>query len=252
MIARNDPQPETKTEATKPKPSPIPLDPPSKTKPYDVLGREGVDAIIGYEIGTEGYYNRSLISVIRPKTDASGCTFGVGYDVGHVTEPELVRDWAGYVSEQDLDAMKKCVGKKGSEADAVKGLASCVRIPYSVAVRQFVERTLPKWIDRSRALWPNFNSLSQSQRASLTSIAFNRGTSLEGRRRDEMRAIVATLANNNLTPIPRLIRSMSRWHTLEGLRKRRHHEAAMFETDRSGLADSAAGAPTSISPALPS
>lgn len=229
LVARKDPQPESKAEATRPKPASIPLDPPSKTKPYDVIGREGVDAIIGYEIGTEGYYNKNLISVIRPKTDASGCTFGVGYDVGHVTEPELVRDWAGYVSEEDLEAMKKCVGKRGADADAVKGLASSVRIPYSVAVRQFVERTLPKWIDRSRALWPNFNSISQSQRAALTSIAFNRGTSLDGRRRDEMRAIVAALATNNLTPIPRLIRSMSRWHTLEGLRRRRHHEAAMFE-----------------------
>ena len=229
LVARKDPQPEPKAQAPTPRPASIPLDPVSKTKPYEVLGREGVDAIIAFEIGTEGYYNKNLISVIRPKTDASGCTFGVGYDVGHVTEPELVRDWAGYVSEGDLEAMKKCVGKRGAMADEVKGQASSVCIPYSVAVRQFVERTLPKWIDRSRALWPNFNSLTQKQRAALTSIAFNRGTSLEGRRRDEMRAIVATLANNNLTPVPRLIRSMSRWHTLEGLRKRRHHEAAMFE-----------------------
>ena len=229
LVARKDPQPEPKAQAPTPKPASIPLDPVSKTKPYEVLGLDGVNAIIEFEVGTEGYYNKNLISVIRPKTDDSGCTFGVGYDVGFVTEPELVRDWAGYVSDEDLSAMKKCIGKHGAMADEVKGQASTVRIPYSVAVRQFVERTLPKWIDRSRALWPNFNSLKPNQRAALTSIAFNRGTSLDGRRRDEMRAIVATLANNNLTPVPRLIRSMSRWHTLEGLRKRRHHEAAMFE-----------------------
>lgn len=231
LVARQDPQPEPKAQAPTPTPKPasIPLDPVSKTKPYEVLGQDGVNAIIEFEIGTEGYYNKNLISVIRPKTDDSGCTFGVGYDVGFVTEPELVRDWAGYVSDEDLSAMKKCIGRHGAMADEVKGQASTVRIPYSVAVRQFVERTLPKWIDRSRALWPNFNSLKPNQRAALTSIAFNRGTSLEGRRRDEMRAIVATLANNNLAPVPRLIRSMSRWHTLEGLRIRRHREAAMFE-----------------------
>lgn len=233
LVARQDPQPEPKaqtpTPTQTPKPASIPLDPVSKTKPYEVLGQDGVNAIIEFEVGTEGYYNKNLISVIRPKTDDSGCTFGVGYDVGFVTEPELVRDWAGYVSDDDLSAMKKCIGKHGAMADEVKGHASTVRIPYSVAVRQFVERTLPKWIDRARALWPNFNSLKPNQRAALTSIAFNRGTSLEGRRRDEMRAIVATLANNNLAPVPRLIRSMSRWHTLEGLRIRRHREAAMFE-----------------------
>ena len=152
---------------------------------------------------------------------------GVVVESGEVAEAGGGLRWK--VGDEDLEAMKKCVGKRGAEADDVKKHAASVNIPYSVAVRQFVERALPKWIDRSRALWPNFNSLSQGQRAALTSIAFNRGTSLEGRRRDEMRAIVAALANNNLTPVPRLIRSMSRWHTLEGLRKRRHHEAAMFE-----------------------
>ena len=133
LIARRDPKPDPKPQASGSKPAAIPLDPVSKTKPHEVLGREGVDAIIGFEIGTEGYYNRNLISVIRPKTDASGCTFGVGYDVGHVTEPELIRDWAGYVGAEDLEAMKKCVGLKGAMADEARRQASFVKIPYPVS-----------------------------------------------------------------------------------------------------------------------
>ena len=113
--------------------------------------------------------------------------------------------------------------------DCQTGLSS-VYIPFSTALTHFSKYTLPKWIERSRKLWPNWDSLLPLQRTALLSIAYNRGTSLTGARREEMREIVERLKEGNLQGIPLLIRNMSHWHTLNGLQIRRHKEAILFES----------------------
>jgi hypothetical protein len=100
---------------------------------------------------------------------------------------------------------------------------------YATALAHFSKHTLPKWIYRSRRLWPNWDTLLPLQKTALLSIAYNRGTSLTGTRREEMREIVDLLKDKNLQGIAPLIRSMSHWHTLNGLQIRRHKEAILFE-----------------------
>jgi hypothetical protein len=196
----------------------------------ELLSQEGIDAIIDFEVGGGRYYEDYLSGVCRPNTGDSGITIGVGCDLGHLSKDEFEREWKEFLAPETFNKLIKVIGFRGWNAeDCLTGLAS-VYIPYATALAHFSKYTLPKWIERSRKLWPNWDSLLPLQRTALLSIAYNRGTSLTGARREEMREMVELLKDNNLKGIPSLIRSMSHWHTLNGLQIRRHKEAILFES----------------------
>jgi hypothetical protein len=58
--------------------------------------------------------------------------------------------------------------------------------------------------------FPGINELSPDAQGALVSLVFNRGTSMEGDRRREMRAIQAAVANGDLQEIADQLRSMKR------------------------------------------
>jgi GH24 family phage-related lysozyme (muramidase) len=83
---------------------------------------------------------------------------------------------------------------------------------------------------RTLRVYPQTINLSEDCAAALFSLVFNRGASLTGERRAEMRGIKDALATGHRDAVPGLIRSMKRlWPETSGLVRRREDEARLFE-----------------------
>lgn len=198
-------------------------------KAEELLSKEGIEEIVNFEVGGKHYYEMNLTRPIRPPTIFSGVTIGVGVDLGYLTREELQSEWGDYLDDYDLMRLSRACGHKGAQARELLGGLRDINISYETAMRQFAEKTLPKWIKKCEEFWPRWGTLLPMQRTALLSLAFNRGTSLAGPRRVGMQQIVDCLNANRLGPIPNIIRKMSFLHELVGLQKRRHKEAILFE-----------------------
>ncbi len=81
--------------------------------------------------------------------------------------------------------------------------------------------------------FPGIAELPPDAQGALVSLVFNRGTSMEGDRRAEMRAIRDAVPSSDLQEIADQLRSMKRlWINkgLDGLLRRREEEAKLIES----------------------
>lgn len=194
---------------------------------------EGRDMIVGFEVGSKNYYNSKLARPSWPGY-ASGVTIGFGYDLGYNTPAQIRRDWASILSSSELDACISVAGKKGSAGKyALSGVKYRVRVGWDEAQTVFDASTLPRFTNTTKSafvltpsrLHPHCNS-------SLVSLVFNRGASMSGSRRREMKNIKTHIATGEAEKVPAEIRSMKRlWagRGLNGLLRRRDQEAALFQ-----------------------
>lgn len=187
-----------------------------------------VKKIVDFETGGPRYYNRYLTTPLAPLNDASGNTIGVGYDLGYYTPEEIRNDWQGFIAKEDIEKLVGVAGLRGDNAKQMHRSVVGVNIPYEVALKQFMKVTLPRWIMKSYQLWPNFDSLNSNQKTALVSLTFNRGTSLEGQSRIEMKEVRDLLSRGNIRPIAGLIKSMARRSPLKGVQVRRVAESELF------------------------
>lgn len=201
------------------------------------ISQAAVDLIVAEEITSRAYYNARCRHFEWPG-GASGPTVGIGYDCGHVTRDELAQDWAGLLDANAVAWLQAAVGIKGAAArDWVRQHGRGVTIEYDVAMRQFSERELPKWIERVRASLPRFAELPPDCAGAIVSLAYNRGCSwdLTGDRYVEMAWIKQHMLAGDFAAIPGEIRRMARLWT-GAVHQRRLKEAALFERGLAGPA----------------
>lgn len=177
---------------------------------------------------------------------ASGITIGHGYDLGYTTAAEFARDWSEFLAPKDVARLRTAIGRKGPSARAAASSFKGIRITPSAAAAVFARATLPKWEKTTRKIFPGIELLPEAVLGALTSLVFNRGPSLVGDRRREMRQIRDTIRDWSTRPdfarrasqsallhsIAAQIRAMKRlWigQGLDGLLTRREREAAMVE-----------------------
>lgn len=190
--------------------------------------RDLIQKIVEWETGGPRYYMRYLTTPLKPLTDDSGLTVGVGYDLGYSTADQIRADWKGYISQEDIEKLASVAGLKGREAAGRLRDVVNVAIPYEVAVAQFTKVTLPIWLMKAFRLWPNFDNLNDNQKTALTSLIYNRGTSLDGASRSEMKEVYNCLVRSNTRPIAGLIKQMGLRSPLRGVQLRRKQEAELF------------------------
>ena len=187
-----------------------------------------VQKIVFFEVGSIRYYNRYLTTPLAPLNDASGMTIGVGYDLGYNTAEDIRRDWQGFIPSEDIEKLASVAGLRGDNAKRAHRSVVGVNIPYEVAFKQFMKVTLPRWIMKAYQLWPNFDNLNANQKTALVSLTFNRGTSLVGQSRVEMKEVRDLLERGNIRPIAGLIKAMARRSPLKGVQARRVAESELF------------------------
>jgi GH24 family phage-related lysozyme (muramidase) len=170
----------------------------------------------------------------------SGVSLGRGYDLSAETRAELLNDWTGWLADEQLQRLTQAVGKKGEAARQACSGYRDIQITNQMADDVFYSFTVPKYYATTKTAFPGVEKLPGSAQGALLSLVFNRGPSMTGDRRTEMRAIRDAIANgdpiNNWADLRQEIasqfRSMKRlWvgTDVSGLVARRETEAELVE-----------------------
>jgi len=163
----------------------------------------------------------------------SGVTIGLGYDLGYESAGDFQNDWQPCLSDGDFTTLSQCIGLKGTNAKAKCADLKSIKIKSSDAQKVFLERSVPKYQAQTQQAFPGVDALPADAQGALFSLVYNRGTSMNGDSRKEMRAIRDAVPNGDLQEIANQIRAMKRlWEGkgLDGLLKRRDAEADLVES----------------------
>lgn len=199
-------------------------------KPSD----NALELLYEYEVGGgQAFYEKKLSKFTWPG-GASGPTIAIGIDCGYYTNQELNKIFS-FLDDEDLTLVARASGKKGSAGkEYTKVLRKAgITVSWEKAEEIFQEYTWPKFTRLTERVFPDIEKLHPDAYGAIVSIVFNRGTSMKGDSRKEMRNIRAFVPEKNYKKIAQEIRNMKRlWvgKDLDGLLARREAEASLIES----------------------
>lgn len=196
-----------------------------------IVSKKGLDQLVRLEITSEGYYKRFLSAPVVPG-GASGVTIGIGYDLGYNTQAQIKRDWSGKIPDAAVERLAEVSGLKGEAAQRQAPRLSGISIPLDAAMSVFYVSVIPRHAAKTARAYPGVELLPADAQAGILSLVYNRGSSMSGPRRIEMKAIAGLIVNMDLIGIAAQIRAMKRlWEGkgLDGLLNRRDEEASLVE-----------------------
>ena len=198
------------------------------------LSEETFNLLLKYEVGGgKSYYDKFLSKFTWPE-GASGPTIGIGVDCAYYTEQEL-RKIFNFLNVKEIDLIIKASGKTGQQGkEYTKVLRKAnIIVNWDDAIKIFQKLTWPKFTKLAEKTVPNLSDLCDNAYGAIVSVVFNRGTSLKGDSRLEMRNIKDLIPKKNYKGIARELRKMKRiWQGkgLDGLLERREAEAKLVES----------------------
>jgi len=196
-----------------------------------MISKKAIDFIIQHEAGGKVYYEKFLQKPTWPGGQ-SGVTIGLGYDLGYNTEKQFMADWSPVLNLNFVNALRSTLGIKGEKAKAMlKGEVLNVRVPYLAAYEVFAKSSIPRFYALTKSIYPQLEELNEDTQGALVSLVFNRGASLNGDSRKEMKAIVDLVAKKDYHGIAEEIEKSKRlWEGkgLDGLVIRREAEADLI------------------------
>jgi hypothetical protein len=196
-----------------------------------MLSKKSIDLIIQFEVGGRNYYEKVLQKPSWPG-GASGITIGLGYDIGYETEKQFLSDWSASLNLNFVNALRPLCGLTGEKAKLMlRGEVLNVRVPYNVAYDVFVNKDIPRYFAMTKKIYPQLEALNEDTQGALVSMVYNRGASLSGESRKEMKAIIDLVAKKDYHGIAEEIEKSKRlWEHkgLDGLVLRREAEADLI------------------------
>jgi hypothetical protein len=166
----------------------------------------------------------------------SGITIGVGWDLGHHSQQDFLKTWAGLGTET-LKKLQIAVGKRGSQAEQLVPSLKTIVVPRDVSLAVFQGSLSEDYYPQLLGLFPGVENLPAEVQVALLSVVFNRGTVLghdpnwktatELDRRWEMRRLQDDVKRGDLFAIYIRLGTMKRiWETTgpRGLMYRRRNE----------------------------
>lgn len=196
----------------------------------DLLPAVAIDLIVSFEINSPAFYEQKLQAPVWPQGE-SGVTVGIGYDLGYQAASVILQDWRAH-SERSRLALQ--AGIKGEAAKARIASLHDIRTSYALARQVFDDTTVVTYYRAMRRAYPGAEKLHPIAQGVLTSLTYNRGTSMRGERRREMATIrdVCVPAADYVCMALEL-RAMTRvWKgsSIErGMTRRRNAEAGLLE-----------------------
>ena len=184
--------------------------------------------IINWESGGKAYYEKYLNKFTWPG-GASGPTIMIGIDCGYYTKQELGQIFK-FLPQNQLELIKNASGKTGAAGKAYISALKGITVGWDRAIEVFENLTLPKFYNLTTRTWPGTENLCENAQVALTSIIFNRGSSLKGDSRREMKALTSLVEEKDYKAIAEQIVAMKRlWQNKGqgGLLKRRDEEAKL-------------------------
>lgn len=193
-----------------------------------------LDLLLKYEVGGgENYYEKYLSKFTWPG-GASGPTIGIGIDCAYYSESELANIF-NFLKKEEIELIKGAVGQtseKGREyTKKLRGAG--ISVSWEKALKIFESLTWTKFTKLAEKTFPGLSELCPDAYGAIVSLVFNRGTSLIGEKRLEMRNIKVLIPKKDYRKIADEIRHMKRiWRgkNLDGLIERREAEAILVES----------------------
>jgi hypothetical protein len=194
-----------------------------------------LDLLLKYEVGGGKSYYEKYLSKFTWPGGASGPTIAIGIDCAYYSKEELGKIFS-FLPDNELNLVKGASGKTGSNGkEYTRSLRSAgISVSWDMAVQMFEKFTWPKFSKLAEKTFPGLEFFSPDAYGAIVSLIFNRGTSLKGDSRLEMRNIKNLVPKKNYKSIAREIRSMKRlWLNkgLDGLLERREAEAKQIEKE---------------------
>ncbi|MEG4803499.1 peptidoglycan-binding protein [Microcoleus sp. ARI1-B5] len=197
-----------------------------------LLSYRAIELILEFEVGGGREYYEKLLQRPTWPEGASGITIGIGYDLGYNSVEVFNQDW-NKLGDADQKRLSECCELTGEVAK--KRLASVrdIIVAWELAWEVFNVVTVPKFYNQTKAAFPGLEELPADVQGGLISLVFNRGPSMEGNRRREMRAIRDLVPKKDIKGIAEQIREMKRiWvgtSIEKGIGRRRDAEADLIE-----------------------
>jgi GH24 family phage-related lysozyme (muramidase) len=195
---------------------------------------ETLKLLFDYEVGGgKPYYDKYLSKFTWPG-GASGPTIGIGVDCGYYTKDELAKIFYFLPNDQ----IKLIQGASGKTSAAGKEYTKTLReagitVSWDQAKEIFETLTWPKFAKLAEKAFPGLDKLCDNAYGAIVSLVFNRGSSMTGDSRLEMRNIRDLVPKKNYKGIAKELRNMKRiWKGkgLDGLIERREAEAKLVES----------------------
>lgn len=189
--------------------------------------------LFDYEVGGgENYYNKYLSKFTWP-AGASGPTIGIGIDCAYYSKEELANIFS-FLPAKQVSLIQGASGKTGEAGkEYTKKLRDAgISVTWQQAKSIFEKTTWPKFAKLAERTFPSHDQLCDDAYGALVSLVFNRGGSLSGNSRSEMREIKTLVPKKDYSGIAKQIRSMKRlWanKNMDGLVRRREAEAKLVE-----------------------
>lgn len=193
-----------------------------------------LDLLLEFEVGGgQKYYDKHLSKFTWPG-GASGPTIAIGVDCGYYTASELATMFE-FLEPDQIKLIQGAAGKTGSSGKtyAQQLRAAGITVNWDQAVHMFETLTWPKFTKLAERAFPDVDKLHPDAYGAMVSLVFNRGTSMRGDSRKEMRVIKMLVPNKQYKKIAQQVREMKRlWvgKGLDGLLTRRDAEAKLIES----------------------
>ena len=193
-----------------------------------------LELLYDYEVGGGKAYYEKYLSKFTWPGGASGPTIAIGVDCAYYSESELAEIFS-FLPKDQIRLIQKASGKTREEGkEYTKVLrASGIIVSWDKAQEIFQKLTWPKFTSLAEKAFPGLADLHPDAYGAIVSLVFNRGTSLKGDSRLEMRNIRVLIPKKDYKNIAQEIRKMKRlWvgKNLNGLLERREAEAKLIET----------------------
>lgn len=189
--------------------------------------------LLEYEVGGGQSYYEKFLSKFTWPGGASGPTIAIGIDCAYYSSRELEELFSFLPQEQIsliVGAVKK-TGETGKKYTAELRKAG-IAVSWDKAVHIFETHTWPKFCSLAENTFPGLKELHSDAYGAIVSLVFNRGTSLRGDSRLEMRTLREIIPTKKYPNLAQQFRKMKRlWEGkgLDGLIKRREAEAQLIE-----------------------
>ncbi|MCE5242486.1 MAG: hypothetical protein ABFD98_15705 [Syntrophobacteraceae bacterium] len=197
------------------------------------LSDEGLQLILDGEVGggRKFYEKRCRRPIVSDPAGAhGGITIGIGCDLGQMDRSRFIGEWGGYLTSDQLDRLEKACGLRDEAALQYLPKVRDINVGWEAALMHFQAYSVPRFMTLVEKAFPGICAAPACVREGLLSLVFNRGTSMRGGRRREMREILYMVASGKFAEIPGKIREMKRlWPDSPGLQKRREAEARHIE-----------------------
>ena len=161
----------------------------------------------------------------------SGVTLGYGYDLGQQTKSTMYNELSTFYTPGQLKRLEIALGIKGIKAYELSHSLRDITITKENA-KKLAVIVKQRYAELVVSIYPEILKYHPHCQGALLSLVYNRGISLDGPSRREMKDIQNVLKVNNAYEIPSLLRSMKRlWTTTKnrGVAIRREDEAKWFE-----------------------